>query len=68
LVICDGNTIDVYVGLTMVSTRAIHYASASFNATATGVKVSGFVTGTDLVAWPRTLSGAALAELVKYTS
>jgi hypothetical protein len=55
--ILDGNTIRTYVANVAKST----YSSASFNNTATGVKVSH--AGTDLVCWPRTLSGAALAAL-----
>lgn len=42
------------------------YASAIFNQTATGVKTSHAVS--NLIAWPCTLSGAALAELQRYTA
>ncbi len=44
---CVGNAIDVYVASVIKAT----YTSATFNNTATGVKVSR--AGTDLVAWPR---------------
>jgi hypothetical protein len=55
--IVDGNVIRTFVATIAKST----YSSATFNNTATGVKVSH--AGTDLVCWPRTLSGAALAIL-----
>lgn len=59
VVISDGNTIKTYVA----NVAKNSYASASFNNTATGVKTSA--AGSNLIAWPRTLSGAALAELNK---
>jgi hypothetical protein len=55
--IVDGNVIRTFVANVAKNT----YSSASFNNTATGVKVSH--AGTDLVCWPRTLSGSALAIL-----
>lgn len=62
VVVQDGNTIRTYVANSAKNT----YASATFNNTAAGVKTDR--AGTDLVAWPRTLSGAALAELQKWTA
>jgi hypothetical protein len=62
VVIQDGNTIKTFVANVAKNT----YTSATFNNTATGIKTSR--SGTNLVAWPRTLSGAALAELEKWTS
>ncbi len=59
VVVCDGSSIETYVA----NVAKNSYASASHNQTSTGVKVSGFTTGSDLVAWPRTLSGAAKAAL-----
>jgi hypothetical protein len=55
--IADGNAIRSFVA--DVARNA--YTSATFNNTATGVQVSH--AGSDLVAWPRVLSGAALAAL-----
>jgi hypothetical protein len=57
VVICDTQAIRTYVANISKNT----YTSASFNQTATGVKTSHAVS--DLVAWPRVLSGAALAAL-----
>lgn len=39
------------------------YGSATFNQTATGVKVSGHTTGANLATFPRSAMGAALLEL-----
>lgn len=49
VVTADGTTIKPYVDLVPKTA----YASASFNATATGVAVAGFATGSNLVAWGR---------------
>jgi hypothetical protein len=57
VVIQDGNAIRTFVANVAKNT----YTSATFNNTATDVRVSH--AGADLVAWPRTLSGAALAAL-----
>ncbi len=62
IVIQDGNSIKNFVA----NVAKNSYASATFQNTATGVKTDR--AGTDLVAWPRTLSGAALAELNRYTA
>lgn len=51
---CRGNTIEVGVD----KVRRIAYTSATFNATATGVKNDLAVT--NLISWPRLISGAAL--------
>lgn len=56
-IVQDGNTIRGYVANVLKWT----YSSASFNNTATGVKVNK--AGTDLVAWPRVLSGSAASLL-----
>lgn len=50
VVICDGNDIDTYVD----GTAKNSYASASFNSSATGVKVSHV--GANLAAWPRAIA------------
>jgi len=57
VVIADTQAIFNFVG----EERKNTYASASFNQTATGVKTSHAVN--NLIAWPRVLSGAALAAL-----
>jgi len=62
VVIQDDETIKTYVADVVKNS----YASAAFNKLATGVKTSHAVS--NLVCWPRTLSGAALAELEKYTT
>jgi hypothetical protein len=49
LITQDGNSLYTFVGTTAKHT----YTSAAFNATATGVKVSGFASGQDLICWPR---------------
>lgn len=59
VVIQDGNTIRTFVANVAKNT----YASASFNNTATGVKSAGGATTANLITFPRTLSGAALATL-----
>lgn len=43
------------------------YTSATFNNTATGGKVSGFATGANFAAFPRTLSGTALSVLQTFS-
>jgi hypothetical protein len=43
--------------------QKVTYASAAFNATATGGKVTK--NGTNLTAWPRTLTGSALSEVTR---
>jgi hypothetical protein len=58
-VICEGNVIKTSIG----TADKAEYQSASFNNPATGVKTDR--AGTNLVAWPRTISGAALTELAK---
>lgn len=57
VVLCDGTTIRTYVANALKNS----YTSASFNQSATGVRVSH--AGTNLVTWPRTLSGTALSTL-----
>lgn len=57
MVIQDDNIIRVYVANALKWT----YSSASFNNTATGIKTNK--AGTNLIAWPRTLTGAAAALL-----
>lgn len=42
------------------------YTSATFNNTETGVKVSGFASGSNLVSFPRTLSDVDAAEIDRY--
>lgn len=58
LVRCVGNAITTFV--TPASTDNIvqknNYTSASFNNTATATAVSGFATGANFVAWPRTIT------------
>lgn len=54
-----GNDIRTFVDSVAKNT----YTSASFNNTATGIKVAGFATGANLASFPRTLTGAALAEV-----
>lgn len=61
LVRCWGNTIGVNRDDRGSAAAGLTYNSATFNNTATGVKTDR--AGTNLIAWPRTLSGAALAEL-----
>jgi hypothetical protein len=60
IVVTAGDTIAVY---TDDSYRYIYYASATFNNTATGVKTSH--AAANLTAYPRTISGAALTELIR---
>jgi hypothetical protein len=55
--LCYGNTIQI-------GGSSLKYESATFNNTATGVKVSHAVT--NLNTWPRTISGSALAELNRF--
>lgn len=57
VVVQDGNTIRGYVANVLKWT----YASAASNNTATGIKTNK--AGTNLIAWPRTLTGAAAALL-----
>lgn len=54
-----GGNISTYTN----ATRRNAYASATFNQTATGVKVSGHTTGANLATFPRSAIGAALLEL-----
>ncbi len=56
---CYGNIINVGVN----KVQKINYGSATFNATATGVKNSLAVT--NLISWPRLITGAALDILEK---
>lgn len=62
-ILMEGQTVRVWSR----QVQKINYTTASFNQTATGVKVSGFTTGDmatrGIYCWPRTLSAAALAEL-----
>jgi len=60
VVTADDEEIKNYVANTAKNT----YSSASFNKTATGVKITGFAAGADLVAWPRDVSSLLPAELV----
>lgn len=57
VVVQDGNTIRGYVANVLKWT----YSSASFNNTATGIKTNK--AGSNLISWPRTLSGAAASYL-----
>lgn len=57
VVVQDGNTIRGYVANVLKWT----YASAASNNTATGIKTNK--AGTNLIAWPRTLTGTAAALL-----
>lgn len=59
---CVSNFIRTYSGSTLRNT----YTLASFNQTATGVKVSGFATGANLAAWARSVSGATRQWLRKF--
>jgi hypothetical protein len=57
LVRCVGSTIATWVGTADNNyTQKNNYASASFNNTATGIAASGFATGANFVAWPRTVT------------
>jgi lysophospholipase L1-like esterase len=62
LVICAGNTIAGYVFVPASSavTNKFSYASAAYNNTATGVKVAGFASGRQLIAWPRSVPDFAI--------
>ena len=62
LIILEGNSIKTFVENVPKNT----YASATFNNTVTGVKTDR--AGSNLIAWPCTLSGAALAELQRWTA
>lgn len=42
------------------------YSSAAFNQTQTGLKVSGFTSGSNLASFPRELSANAISQLDKY--
>lgn len=55
---CVGNVITTYVNAATNDNivQKNNYASASFNNTATGIAVSGFATGANFVAWPRTIT------------
>jgi lysophospholipase L1-like esterase len=54
----SGNTVDGWASVeaTHSPAQVWSYGSAAFQNTATGVKVVGFATASDLVAWPRTVS------------
>lgn len=62
VVVQDGDAIRTYVA----NVAKNSYTSASFNNTATGVETDK--AGSNLVTYPRTLSGAALAELQRWTA
>jgi hypothetical protein len=62
LVFMEGNTIKV----NYTSIEKLSYTSASFNNTATGVKTTRG--GSNLVAWPRSISGSALTELNRHAN
>jgi hypothetical protein len=55
---CVGTSIKSWAQTSTGATTTIGpaYASATFNQTSTGVAVSGFATGANLVCWPRTIS------------
>lgn len=59
VVITSGNTINVYVA----NAQKLTYGSASYNNTATGIKTDR--AGTNLITFPRVLSGTALTEFNK---
>lgn len=59
VVYCQGNRITAFV----VTNNKVSYASATFNATATGVKTS--LAGANLITWPNVPGGAFQAELDK---
>jgi hypothetical protein len=54
-----GNGIRTFVNSVAKNT----YTSATFNNTATGIKVAGFTTGANLAAFPRTLTGDPADEI-----
>jgi hypothetical protein len=57
LVRCVGSALTTWVGTADNNyTQKNNYASASFNNTATGIAASGFATGANFVAWPRTVT------------
>lgn len=62
VIVQDGNTIRTYIN----NVAKNSYTSAAFNVIATGVKTDR--AGSNLITWPRTLSGAALAELNRYSA
>lgn len=64
VVVMDGNTIRVITEVAGVPTSKISYTSATFNASATGVKTD--LAGANLIAWPRVITGAALTELSRH--
>jgi hypothetical protein len=61
-VIASGNTIRVVVSTSL----KLNYASATYNNTATGIKTDR--AGTNLITWPRTLSGSAATELNRFAN
>lgn len=61
VILQDGNTFRIVVGTTV----KITYTLAIFNNTATTVKTDK--AGTNLISWPRYISGAGRAELNKWT-
>ena len=60
IAIADDEDITTFVDTTAANT----YDSASYNKTVTGVKISGFAAGADLICWPRDVSPMLPAELV----
>ena len=60
IAIADGNTIKAFVDTTAKGS----YASAAFNNTVTGVKISGFAAGADLACWPIDVSALLPAQFV----
>jgi hypothetical protein len=65
VIVADGTTIRVFEA----NTQRITYAAAANFQTETDGELETEGTGgavTDIVSWPRTLSGAALAELQRY--
>lgn len=56
--ICSGNSIRGYAGPASNGAQATKwsYTSASFNNTATGTQVAGFATGSNYIAWPRSVT------------
>ena len=55
---------DIDISTFVDGTAANTYGSASYNKTVTGVKISGFAAGADLICWPIDVSPMLPAELV----
>lgn len=58
-VLAEGAGLRVYTIVVAAGTgggQVLKYTSATFNQAATGIKVSGFATGANLVAWPRSIA------------